>query len=123
MDQRDEAMTHSILILDDDPAHLRIYGWIVEAAGYRPLPRLVSATGIELGTERPSLVLLDYHLAGNMTARDAATRIRAEMPGVPIFVLSDLLMMPDDVRPLVDGFVRKGDPGKLVHVLKETLGG
>ena len=111
----------SILILDDDPAHLRIYGWIVEAAGYKPMPKLVCVTGVELGEERPNLVLLDYHLAGKLTAVDIATQIRERMPGVPIVVLSDLLMLPDDVRPLVDGFCRKGDPGKLVHTLQSML--
>ena len=25
----------SILVVDDDPVHLRIYGWIMNAAGFR----------------------------------------------------------------------------------------
>jgi hypothetical protein len=29
----------SVLIIDDDPAHLKIYGWIIGAAGYRALRR------------------------------------------------------------------------------------
>lgn len=111
----------SVLILDDDPSHLRIYGWIVEAAGYTPVPTLVRHTGVELEGVHADLVLLDYHLAGQLTAADVARTIRQHMPGVPIVVLSDALMLPDDVAPMVDGFVRKGDPGKLVVTLQKFL--
>jgi DNA-binding response OmpR family regulator len=112
----------SVLILDDDPSHLRIYGWIVEAAGYAPLATLVRVSGFELPDKAPDLVLLDYHLAGKLTAVQVATEIRAKMPGVPIVVLSDALVLPDDVAPLVNDFVRKGDPGKLVYTLQQQLG-
>lgn len=111
----------SILILDDDPSHLRIYGWIVEAAGYTPVPYLVRHTGVDVSGLSADLVLLDYHLAGQLTAVHAAKVIRETLPGVPIIVLSDALMLPDDVAPLVDGFVRKGDPGKLVAALQSFL--
>jgi CheY-like chemotaxis protein len=117
----DNGNPATVVILDDDPSHLRIYGWIVEAAGYKPLPTLVRMEGFDLPQEHVDLVLLDYHLAGRMTAPEAAAKIRAAMPSTPILVLSDMLMLPADVESLVDGFVRKGDPGKLVAKLKETL--
>lgn len=111
----------SVLILDDDPSHLRIYGWIVEAAGYTPVPSLVRHTGMELGDEVVDLILLDYHLAGKLTAVQAAKTLREKMPRVPIILLSDALSLPEDVVPLVDSFVRKGDPGKLVMMLQKFL--
>jgi signal transduction histidine kinase len=36
----------SILVVDDDPVHLRIYGWIMNAAGFREFV----GTGIGLAT-------------------------------------------------------------------------
>lgn len=111
----------SVLILDDDPSHLRIYGWIVEAAGYEPVPTLVRVSGFPLPERTVDLVLLDYHLAGGLSAVAAATQIRSKMPDVPIIVLSDALMLPDDIAPMVNGFVRKGDPAKLVHTIQKTL--
>ena len=52
----------SILIVDDDPVHLRIYGWIVEAAGYRALPAQARFSGVDLPEDPADLVLLDYRL-------------------------------------------------------------
>jgi DNA-binding response OmpR family regulator len=110
------------LIVDDDPTHLRIYGWIVEAAGYRALSAEVQIKGIDFPDEPADLVLLDYRLGGRRTtAVQVAELIKSRLPDVPIIVLSDELGLPDDIAPLVNGFVRKGDPAKLVDRLKQEL--
>jgi DNA-binding response OmpR family regulator len=112
----------SVLIVDDDPTHLRIYGWIVEAAGYRALTAAVKFTGIELPEAPADLVLLDYRLGGRKTkAVQVAELIRSRYPDVPIVLLSEELCLPDDIAPLVHGFVRKGDPEKLVARLHALL--
>lgn len=112
----------TVLIIDDDPSHLRIYGWIVQAAGYRSIPALVTRDHIDLPEGAVDLVLMDYHLNGRMEAIEVAELVRERFPGAPIFVLSDALMLPEDVAPAVDGFVRKGDPAKLVEVVGKALG-
>jgi DNA-binding response OmpR family regulator len=57
-----------VLIVDDDPSHLRIYGWIIQAAGFDPLSALVTHTDVELPDGAAvDLVLLDYHLNGSTT--------------------------------------------------------
>jgi len=113
----------SVLIVDDDPMHLKIYGWIVEAAGYRALLAEVRLAGVDLPDAPVDLVLLDYRLGGRRTeALQVAKLIRSRLPDVPIIVLSEESYLPDDVAPVVQGFVRKGDPAKLVEKLKQTLG-
>ena len=112
----------AVLIIDDDPSHLRIYGWIIQSAGFDPVPALVTNTEVELPPDTPvKLVLLDYHLNATLTASEVAQRVRASYAGAPIFVLSDAMMMPDDVAPFVDGFIRKGDPARLVEVVTQKL--
>lgn len=112
----------AVLIIDDDPSHLRIYGWIIQAAGFDPLTALVTQTDVQLPDGAAvDLVLLDYHLNGHMTAPEVAKLVRARYAEAPIVVLSDALMMPDDIGPLVDGFVRKGDPARLVETVTQTL--
>lgn len=111
----------AVLIIDDDPAHLRIYGWIIQAAGFSSVPALVSRDQIELPSAPVDLVLLDYHLNG-IEAADVAQRVRERFSAVPILVLSDALMLPDDVAPRVDGFIRKGDPARLVETVSRVLG-
>jgi CheY-like chemotaxis protein len=111
----------SVLIIDDDPAHLRIYGWIVEAAGYGALTVVVRSAAIELPAESVDAVLLDYNLPGLTTAVEIAKTVQSRLPNVPILVLSDALFLPDDIAPLVQGFVRKGDPARLVEKLHTML--
>ena len=104
------------------PTHLKIYGWIVEAAGYRALPAEVQFAGIDFPEDSADLVLLDYRLGGrNIKAVQVAKLIKSSLPDVPIIVLSEEVYLPDDIAPLVQGFVRKGDPAKLVDRLKQLL--
>jgi CheY-like chemotaxis protein len=111
----------SILIVDDDPTHQRVYGWIVEAAGYRALLAEVKFGGVTLPEEPADAVLLDYRLGSRITAVDAAKLIHLRLPDAPVIVLSDALALPEDIAPLVQGFVRKGDPARLVEMLHELL--
>lgn len=111
----------AVLIIDDDPSHLRIYGWIIQASGRVPLPALVTRDHIDLPEGAVDLVLLDYHLNGLVGAVDAAKLVKERYPGAPILVLSDALVLPEDVAPLVNGFVRKGDPARLVEIMNQTL--
>jgi DNA-binding response OmpR family regulator len=108
-----------VLIVDDDPTHLRIYGWIVDQAGYDALPALVVADRIDFPEGKVDAVVMDYRLTGQLTAVAAAEEIRRRYPRAPIIVLSDLYDLPEDIAPHARAFVRKGDPAKLVATLAE----
>jgi two-component system response regulator GlrR len=112
------AENASVLIIDDDPFHLQIYGKIVERAGYRALTAEARFGGVKLPDEPVDIVLLDYHLAG-LSAVEIAVEVQRRLPGVPILVLSDAFSLPEDIAPEVQGFVRKGDPAKLIATLHE----
>lgn len=107
----------SVLVIDDDPMHLRIYGWIIGAAGYEALPALVTGSRIDFPAEPVDLVVMDYRLTTQLTAVDAAEAVRARFPDAPIIVLSDLYDLPADIAPYAQAFVRKGEPAKLVETL------
>ena len=107
----------TVLIIDDDPTHLRIYGWIIGAAGYEALPALVTAGEIRFPEEPVDLVVMDYRLSGQITAVSAAQETRRRYPGAPIIVLSDMYDLPADIAPYAQAFVRKGEPAKLVETL------
>jgi DNA-binding response OmpR family regulator len=107
-----------VLIVDDDPAHLEIYGLIVQKAGFEPVTLLVRFSGVDLFPDaRIGLVLLDYRLNSIKTAPEIAQEVRAKFPHAPIILLTDLWSLPADVAPFVVQFVRKGDPAKLLEVL------
>lgn len=110
-----------VLVIDDDPAHLKIYGLIIERAGYKAVLAPVEFTKFEVPNEHADLVLLDYNLTGNTTAVEVAKVVRVSLPDVPIIMLSDLWGVPDDIAPYVSGFVRKGEPAKLVATLQSML--
>ena len=107
-----------VLIVDDDPAHLEIYGMVVQRAGFEPITLLVRFSGVDsLPDARIGLVLLDYRLNSIKTAPEIAQEIRAKYPDAPIILLTDLWSLPADVGPFIAQFVRKGDPAKLLQAL------
>lgn len=112
----------SILVVDDDPDHLRIYGWIMNAAGFNAVTAQVHGSGVNLpGDGRFDVVVLDYRLTGAITAVDAAQQIRAKYPEAPIVILSDVFGMPDDIAPYAQRFVRKGEPEKLISTIRSLV--
>jgi DNA-binding NtrC family response regulator len=121
-----ETGRKQILIVDDDPSHLEIYGMIVDRAGYRPVPVLVRFAGPEpVPNEGIDAILLDYRLNSVKTAPEIAREIKAKHPQAPILVLSDLWSMPADIEPYASEFVRKGEPENLLKTLRRivTTGG
>ncbi len=114
--------TNAVLIIDDDPTHLKIYGWIVNAAGYEALPALVRSDRIEFPQKHIDVVVMDYRLTGQITAVQAAELTQSLYPGAPIIVLSDVYDLPADIAPYARAFVRKGEPAKLVEALAKFSG-
>jgi DNA-binding NtrC family response regulator len=111
-----------VLIVDDDPSHLEIYGLLLQQAGYEPVSALVKFVGAEIPRdERIGLVLLDYRLHSLRTSTEFAQEIRGLFPDAPIVVLSDLWSLPADIAPFVTEFVRKGQPAKLLQIVGRFL--
>lgn len=107
-----------VLIVDDDPMHLEIYGLLIKQAGYEAIPALVRFSGAEIPRhESIGLVLLDYRLNSIKTSPEYAQEIRSLYPTTPIILLSDLWSLPTDIAPFVNGFVRKGEPAKLLETV------
>jgi DNA-binding NtrC family response regulator len=108
----------TVLIVDDDPSHLKIYSWIVERGGFRAVPVLPIGDTIELPESEPiDIALLDYRLGDTLTAVEVSRKVKAVFPSAAIVVLSDMMYMPDDVSPYAAAFVRKGHPDLLLETL------
>lgn len=108
----------TVLIVDDDPAHLKIYCWVVERGGFRCIPHLITAADANLpSTEEVDIVVLDYRLGVGLSAVEIAQQLRTRVPSTPILILSDMFGMPDDIAPFASGFVRKGEPQHLIDTL------
>jgi DNA-binding NtrC family response regulator len=119
------AMTtdsRKVLIVDDDPSHLEIYGLLMQQAGYEAVSALVKFAGTDIPRDDSiGLVLLDYRLYSVRTSTEVAQEIRGLFPAAPIVVLSDLWSLPADIAPFVTEFVRKGQPAKLLQVVERLL--
>ena len=110
----------TILILDDDPSHLKIYSWIVEQADCRAITVQVRSSSLDLPHgEAVDLVLMDYRYSSSLTAADIVNAVKSAFPGVPIAVLSELYGMPNDMKSHAVAFIRKGEPQELVNRLRE----
>jgi DNA-binding NtrC family response regulator len=107
-----------VLIVDDDPSHLEIYGLLLKQAGYQPVSALVRFTGVEL-PRIPDIdaIILDSRLNSMKTPTDLAVQIRGCYPHAPIVLLFDEWELPTDIAPYIADFVHRGEPGKLLEKL------
>ena len=116
------SVRSKVLIVDDDPSHLEIYGLLMEQAGLQAVTAQVRFLGVDLPENEPiELVLLDYKLHSIKTSADLAQEIRRTFPGAPIILLSDLWSVPSDIEPYVTEFVRKGEPVKLIAAVRRLI--
>jgi DNA-binding NtrC family response regulator len=112
-----------VLMIDDDPSHLKIYGWILERGGFHALSILATPERLSLPADQQvKVVIMGYRLGDFLRAVDVAQQVRASYPGAPIIVLSDLVGMPTDIAPYAETFVRKGDPEELLKKVSHYLG-
>lgn len=114
----------TVLIVDDDPLHLKLYSWILEGKGYKCATALVKSTSVELPTDiAVDLILLDYRLSSSLTPVDVAKQLKLAFASAPLIVLSEVQWMPDEMRDYAINFVNKGDPQVLVERIEQALQG
>ncbi len=108
----------TVLIVDDDPSHLKLYSWILKRGGFRAVTALVGSNDVDLPiSEKVDVAALDYRLHSSLTPIEVAIRVLEAFPAVPILVLTDLPWMPDDMAPIAAAYVNKGDPEKLLRAI------
>jgi DNA-binding NtrC family response regulator len=112
----------TILIVDDDRLHLKLYTWILQAEGYKCESALVQSTSVDLPSAAAiDLVLLDYRLSSSLTPTDVIAQLKGAFPSAPIVILSEMQWMPDDVKNHAQAFINKGDPKRLVETINGIL--
>jgi DNA-binding response OmpR family regulator len=118
------AQETTILIVDDDRLHLKLYTWILQAEGYKCESALVQSTSVDLPSDAAiDLVLLDYRLSSSLSPVDVIEQLKSKFPAAPIVILSELQWMPDDMKGHAQAFINKGDPKGLVDTIHGILQG
>jgi len=101
-----------ILIVEDNPANLKLAIFLLESAGHSVLSARDAEAGLALTrNEHPDLILMDIQLPGmdgleaiGLLKRDDATRV------IPVIALTALAMKGDEERIRAagcDGYVAK----------------
>jgi CheY-like chemotaxis protein len=113
---------HKVLIVDDDPSHLEIYGLLLKQAGYEPVPALVRFAGADFPSDQNIHgIILDSRLNSMKSSSDLARQIRARYPDAPIVLLSDVQKPGADIAPYVADSVRRGEPAELLGKLSALV--
>lgn len=105
-------MTATVLVIEDNPANMKLATLLLERAGYRVLQAGDAAAGIALAREQqPDLVLMDIQLPGmdglqatGLLKADAATR------RIKVIALTAFAMKGDEQRMILagcDGYIAK----------------
>jgi two-component system response regulator MtrA len=84
---KEGAVTHKILVVDDDDALREMVGLVLSSSGYQPLFASDGLSAVEIFKQNlPDLVLLDIMLPGQ-SGIEVCNQIRA-VSGVPIIMLT-----------------------------------
>lgn len=111
-----------VLIVDDDPAHLKLYSWILDRGGFVPVSLLVSGPELKLPQQDSiQLAVVDYRLGNDWTAVKVIEKLRQSFADLPVILLSDFAWLPENAAPHVSAFVRKGEPQELLETIAKTL--
>lgn len=113
---------HKVLVVDDDPSHLEIYGLLLKQAGYEPVSALVRFAGADFPAD-PNIhgIILDSRLNSMKSSSDLARQIRGRYPLAPIVLLSDHQIPKSDLEPYVTDYVRRGEPAELLNKLSALV--
>jgi two-component system, cell cycle response regulator DivK len=94
-----------ILVVEDNPANMKLTSLILHSAGHTVVPAVDAETGLRLAhAEQPDLILMDIQLPGMDGL--AATAILKQDPAtssIPIVALSALAMKADEERSQTAG--------------------
>jgi two-component system, OmpR family, phosphate regulon response regulator PhoB len=117
------AKQPTILIIDDERQHLTMQSLILKEAGFRPITVVVGSQSLSLPDhDPPDLILLDYRLNSILNCQQVAQLLRQRFRGTPIVLVSSMQEMPAEMKPLVDSFLRKGNPEDLIALVNTMLG-
>lgn len=115
-----------ILCLDDRIDNLRVRKFLLEQFGCEVVTVTDSSSCLRTVAQGTfDLVLLDYHLAEEITGEDVARDINAFLPEMPLIMLTGDPKLPDSARESVDAVLVKGSngPRELLDTIQELLPG
>jgi two-component system cell cycle response regulator DivK len=101
-----------VLVVEDNPANMKLTTLFLDSAGHNVLPAVDAETGLRLAREQqPDLILMDIQLPGMdglaatiLLKKDEATR------SIPVLALTALAMKGDEERIRAagcDGYIAK----------------
>jgi two-component system cell cycle response regulator DivK len=105
-------MTAKILVVEDNPANMKLATLLLKYAGYQVLPAKNAADGIAFAREQaPDLILMDIQLPG-MDGLEATRLLKADAVtrDITVVALTAFAMKGDEERMLAagcDGYVAK----------------
>jgi CheY-like chemotaxis protein len=121
-----EAAKPRILCLDDQLESLQIRKFLLEQFGCDVVTVTDSCVCLQLVVQESfDLVLLDYHLAEEVTGADVARDIAVLFPNLPLVMLTGDAKVPGSARECVDEVLIKGasGPGDLLDTIERLLPG
>ena len=95
-----------ILVVEDNPANMKLAALLLENAGHTPLFATDGETGVAMarGPDRPDLILMDIQLPGmDGLAATALLKLDPATAGIPIIALTAMAMKADQERSELAG--------------------
>lgn len=94
-----------ILIIEDNPANMRLACLLLNTAGHSVLCAIDAETGLALARERqPKLILMDIQLPGmDGLAATSLLKMDAQTAAIPVIALTAMAMKEDEEKTRLAG--------------------
>ncbi|HEX4354961.1 MAG TPA: response regulator [Polyangiales bacterium] len=116
----------SVLIVDDNPANLKLAAYLLSSKGYAVDTAVDAETALaSLKTRKPDLIMLDLHMPGmDGLALTRSLRSDPNTCDIRILAVTADAMRGDDLRALAagcDGYVAKPIDTRILPALVQDL--
>lgn len=117
-----ERANHTVLLIDDEVAGLRLRELVLQSAGFKALTATNGDDAMELFRLHDIDAVVTDHLLGRTSAAELAASMKRLKPFVPIVSLSGTTNL-DEALTYADQFIGKGEgPEILIDTLEQLLG-
>jgi two-component system, cell cycle response regulator DivK len=108
--ENEENPQRSVLVIEDDPLNMKMFGAMLAAQGHHVLQATDGARGLELARrEHPDLIITDVQMPG-ISGLEVTRRLKADEDtrDIPILITTAYLLDKEEIRASgCDGFMAK----------------
>src|SRR5262245_9499500 len=96
-----EALTKTILVVEDNELNMKLFNDLLSSHGYKVLKAMDGTAGLQLTRQhRPDLIVMDVQLPGGLSGLDVTRSLKEDddFKSIPVIAVTAFAMKGDEQR-------------------------